>query len=107
MGKFLRTLLLGIGIGLLIAPKRGEETRQLLTQRFQQLSNSLQGGASQSGTLQGKSTSSTTGTGTTSEADSQLKPFAGAAEQHSMMYTPPTGTGTYQPAYPDYVNPEQ
>lgn len=102
MGKFLRTLLLGIGIGLLIAPKRGEETRQLLTQRFQQLSNSLQGG-----TLQGKSTSSTTGTSSTSEADSQLKPFAGAAEQHSMMYTPPTGTGTYEPAYPDYVNPEQ
>lgn len=102
MGKFLRTLLLGIGIGLLIAPKRGEETRQLLTQRFQQLSNSLQ-----SGTLQGKSTSSTTGTSSTSEADSQLKPFAGAAEQHSMMYTPPTGTGTYEPAYPDYVNPEQ
>jgi gas vesicle protein len=102
MGKFLRTLLLGIGIGLLIAPKRGEETRQLLTQRFQQLSNSLQGGASQS-----KSTSSTTGTGTTSDADSQLKPFAGAAEQHSRMYTPPTGTGTYEPSYPEYVNPEQ
>ncbi len=107
MGKFLRTLLLGIGIGLLIAPKRGEETRQLLTQRFQQLSNSLQGGASQSGITRGKSTSSTTGSSATSEADSQLKPFAETAEQHSMMYTPPTGTGTYQPAYPDYVNPEQ
>jgi gas vesicle protein len=63
MGKFLRTLLLGIGIGLLIAPKRGVETRQLLTQRFQQLSNSLQ-----SGTLPGKST---TGTSSTSEADRQ------------------------------------
>ena len=100
MGKFLRTLLLGIGIGLLIAPKRGEETRQLLTQRFQQLGSSLQGGASQ-----GKSTSSTTGS--TGDPDSQLKPFAGAAEQQSMMYTPPTGTGTYTPSYPDYVNPEQ
>ena len=100
MGKFFRTLLIGIGIGLLIAPKRGEETRQLLKDRFQQLGNSLQGNSSQGQSIH----QPTTATG--SQADSQLKPFAESAEERSMMYTPPTGTG-YQPSYPDYVNPEQ
>jgi gas vesicle protein len=41
MGRFIRTLLIGIGIGLLIAPKRGEETRQLLKERFQDFRSRL------------------------------------------------------------------
>ena len=55
MGRFIRTLLLGVGIGLLIAPKRGEEMRQLLTDRFQQLGNSFAGN-----TQQGQSSSQST-----------------------------------------------
>ncbi len=37
MGNFFRGLLFGIGIALLIAPKRGQEQRRLLSERFQKL----------------------------------------------------------------------
>jgi gas vesicle protein len=99
MGKFIRTLLLGVGIGLLIAPKRGEEMRQLLMERFQQMGGSLAGN-----TQQGQSSSQTAANNNSAEA-SKLRHVAEAAEEHSMMYTPPTAN--YEPAYPDYVNPEQ
>lgn len=99
MGKFIRTLLLGVGIGLLIAPKRGEEMRQLLMERFQQMGGSLSGN-----TQQGQPSSQSTASNTSAEA-SKLRHVAEAAEEHSMMYTPPTAN--YEPAYPDYVNPEQ
>ncbi len=37
MKRFITGILLGIGIGLLIAPMRGEETRQQLAERFAEL----------------------------------------------------------------------
>ena len=39
MGRFLRNVLIGIGIGLLIAPMPGEELRRLLSERFQGLTD--------------------------------------------------------------------
>ena len=112
MGRFLRTLLIGVGIGLLIAPKRGEEMRQLLMDRFQGLTGSLTGNstASQSSSNYGTSSSTASSNPATSTNQtpnsSPLKQFAETAEEHSMMYTPPT-SGTFEPAYPDYTNPEQ
>ncbi len=112
MGKFLRTLLIGIGIGLLIAPKRGEEMRQLLMERFQGItgSGSSTGSTSSGQSPTSSSTPSSSQSSTSSSSDnaasSQLKQFAETAEEHTMMYTPPT-TGTYEPAFPDYTNPEQ
>jgi len=41
MNNFLKGILVGAGIGLLVAPMRGEEFRQMLAQRFSELSNSL------------------------------------------------------------------
>nr|BBH95879.1 hypothetical protein KTA_40780 [Thermogemmatispora argillosa] len=41
MNNFFRGVLVGIGIGLLIAPMRGEEMRRLLGERLQQLRDSL------------------------------------------------------------------
>src|SRR5258708_1934555 len=41
MGRFLRNVLIGIGIGLLIAPMPGEELRRLLSERFQGVLRSL------------------------------------------------------------------
>lgn len=92
MGKFLRTVLIGVGIGLLIAPKRGEETRQALTDRFQRLL------ATFSGNAQSPATASA------SETASGLRNLAEKAEKHPHMYTPPS-TASYTPAYPEYVNP--
>ena len=41
MNNFLRGLLVGAGIGLLVAPMRGGEMRNLIAQRFSELRNSL------------------------------------------------------------------
>ncbi len=37
MNNFMKGVLVGVGIGLLVAPMRGEETRRLLAQRFEEL----------------------------------------------------------------------
>src|SRR5260370_1715718 len=37
MKRFIRGVLVGIGIGLLIAPMRGEEMRRLLAERFSEM----------------------------------------------------------------------
>lgn len=37
MNRFMTGLLIGAGIGLLVAPMRGEEMRQMLSERFQEL----------------------------------------------------------------------
>src|SRR5438876_4496963 len=41
MGRFVRGFLVGMGIGLLVAPMRGEDMRQLLRERYVELRNSL------------------------------------------------------------------
>src|SRR5215471_6633415 len=41
MGRFFRGLLIGAGIGMLIAPMRGEEMRRLISERYADLVNSL------------------------------------------------------------------
>jgi len=37
MNNFLKGLLFGVGIGLLVAPMRGEEMRKLVAERFGEL----------------------------------------------------------------------
>lgn len=41
MSRFLNGILVGVGIGLLIAPMKGEEMRRLLRERYQELRSSL------------------------------------------------------------------
>lgn len=41
MGRFLNGVMIGVGIGLLIAPMKGEEMRQLVSERYAQLRSSL------------------------------------------------------------------
>src|SRR5436305_11820087 len=41
MGRFWNGVLVGIGIGLLIAPMRGEEMQRLVRQRYEQLRSNL------------------------------------------------------------------
>lgn len=41
MNNFTKGILVGVGIGLLIAPMKGEETRRLLGERLNELRNSL------------------------------------------------------------------
>jgi gas vesicle protein len=37
MNSFLKGILVGVGIGMVVAPMRGDEMRQLLSQRFQEM----------------------------------------------------------------------
>jgi len=41
MGRFVNGVLIGVGVGLLIAPMRGEEMQRLVRQRLQQLRSNL------------------------------------------------------------------
>jgi len=41
MANFVRNVLIGVGIGLLVAPMRGEELRRMIAARLQEAQNSL------------------------------------------------------------------
>ena len=41
MGRFLNGIIVGVGVGLLIAPMRGEEMQRLVRQRYEQLLSNL------------------------------------------------------------------
>jgi gas vesicle protein len=41
MGRFFRGFLIGVGIGLLVAPMRGEDMRRLLSERYVELRDAL------------------------------------------------------------------
>lgn len=41
MNSFVKGLLVGVGVGLLVAPMRGEEMRQLLAERIEELRSNL------------------------------------------------------------------
>ena len=41
MGRFLNGVLIGVGIGLLVAPMKGEEMRRRVSQRYEELRRNL------------------------------------------------------------------
>ena len=41
MGRFFRGLLIGVGVGLLVAPMRGEDMRRLISERYAELREAL------------------------------------------------------------------
>jgi gas vesicle protein len=41
MGRFFRGLLIGVGVGLLVAPMRGEDMRRLISERYSELRDAL------------------------------------------------------------------
>jgi gas vesicle protein len=100
MNSFLRTLLIGVGIGLLIAPMPGRDMRQLLRSRLQQFF----GSAPENAEMETYEISQDRPSAT----KSALKQTAEAS-----MNTPSEGTlaaeapTSYTPAYPEYVNPER
>jgi len=98
MGKFLRTILIGVGLGLLIAPMPGKELRRILSERFQRMQGSSSGNEPADRYQQVVA-------GQMTEAESNLKDIAETA-----LNTPGKGglfSKPFQPAYPEYVKPEQ
>jgi len=98
MGKFLRTILIGVGLGLLIAPMPGKELRRVLGERFQRMQGSSSGNEPADRYKQ-------VAAGHMSAAESNLKDIGEAA------LNTPGKSGlfgeSFQPAYPEYVKPEQ
>ena len=43
MGRFLNGVLIGVGIGMLVAPMKGEEMRRIVSQRYEELRSNLPG----------------------------------------------------------------
>ncbi|EFH81456.1 hypothetical protein Krac_2180 [Ktedonobacter racemifer DSM 44963] len=43
VGKFMNGILVGVGVGLLVAPRKGEEMRRMLSERFLNQPKSLEG----------------------------------------------------------------
>ncbi len=96
MGKFVRNILIGIGIGLLIAPMRGEEMRRYLAQNFQELLGS-------SPTNEQSTPYSRRIPGKVSPMERNLKGIAEDAIHPGVKDS--LITATFTPAYPEYVNP--
>lgn len=92
MGKFLRTILVGVGIGLLIAPMSGKELRRVISERLQGMQDALD-------------RSQQAAPGHMTPTESNLKDIGEASEntpdKRGMVRQP------YQPAYPEYVKPDQ
>jgi len=98
MNKFFNAVLIGVGIGLLIAPMPGRDMRQLLRSRFQELT----GPSDQTGAYQ------VNGGQQPSASQRDLKQTAETAMNAKTEGTLAAKTpGYYEPAYPEYVNPER
>jgi gas vesicle protein len=98
MGRFLRNVLIGIGIGLLIAPMPGEELRRLLSERFQGVRSSL----SENEQLK-RYTQQFTGN-PSQQPESDLKNVAKTAFENTQGDT--LVKEPFKPAYPEFVDPE-
>ena len=97
MNKFLTGAVIGVGIGMLLAPMPGQELRQMLGERLQDLGNQLARNEQLNEIVQ-------RAMGPESPVERGLKNLATRA-------TTPNAEDTlvkkpYKPAYPEYVNPD-
>jgi len=111
MGRFLNGVLIGVGIGLLVAPMRGEEMRRLMRERLEDLRGSLPDSEQLNQYAQ-------QGVSTVKGAASNLSDLAQQVQQSGQNIassTTPKARGTksgeaatapFPSAYPEYVNPE-
>jgi len=103
VNKFLTGVLIGAGIGLIIAPLSGEEMRQRLLSRMQDTFGSTPIG-DQLGNFQQKLARQTS---QTTDMEQGLKNVgqAGMSSKRPNTLTSES-PGTFTPAYPEYVNPD-
>lgn len=97
MNKFLTGALIGAGIGMLLAPVPGQELRQMLGERLQDLGSQLARNEQLNEIVQ-------RAMGPESPVERGLKNLANRS-------TTPNAVDTlvekpYKPAYPEYVNPD-
>ncbi|HET7638068.1 MAG TPA: YtxH domain-containing protein [Ktedonobacteraceae bacterium] len=136
MNSFVKGLLVGVGIGMIVAPMRGEEMRRLLGQRAQELrgylpeneqvnqyvqqvsdrvtqaSSDLKDYAQQAASKV-KDTSSSLGTlaqqaaGKVKQTGQDVADTTKQAATSAKRSASATDTAPFPSAYPEYVNPEK
>lgn len=97
MNKFLTGALIGVGIGMLLAPMPGQEMRQMLSERLQGLGSQLGNNEQLNQIVQ-------RATGPGSPVEQGLKNLANRATTPNAMDT--LVTKPYKPSYPEYVDPD-
>lgn len=100
MGKFLNGVMIGVGIGLLIAPVRGEEMRRRLGSRLQQMS----GSAPENQQLDDYKRPMSRSTSSTEHAMKRTAESAMNSDAPNTLSS--QSKQPFSPAYPEYVNPE-
>ena len=98
MSKF-QTLLIGVGIGLLIAPMPGSALRQQLRSRFQEFFNSAKENIETATYEIGQNTPSPTESAFKQTAEEAMN----ATTEGTLAAESPE---PFTPSYPEYVNPE-
>ena len=136
MNSFVKGLLVGVGVGMIVAPMRGEEMRRLLGQRMQEMrgylpeneqvnqyvqqvsdrvtqaSSDLKDYAQQAASKV-KDTSSSLGTlaqqaaGKVKQAGQDVADTTKQAVTSAKRNASATDTAPFPSAYPEYVNPEK
>lgn len=97
MGKFLNGVLVGVGIGMLLAPMPGSEMRQMLGERLQTMGTALSRNEQLNEILQRAA-------GPDSPIERGLKNLANRATTNNAQDT--LVREPYKPAYPEYVDPD-
>ena len=97
MNKFLTGALIGVGIGMLLAPKPGQEMRQMVGERLQELGSQL-GNNEQLNQMVRQAM------GPESPVERGLKNLANRATTPNAADT--LVTNNYRPSYPEYVDPD-
>lgn len=97
MNKFLTGALIGVGIGMLLAPVPGQELRQMVGERLQELGGQLASNEQLNQIVQ-------QAMGPESPVERGLKNLANRATTPNAVDT--LVTNRYKPSYPEYVDPD-
>lgn len=100
MNRFLNSVLIGVGIGLLIAPMPGRDMRKVVRSRLEQFWGSLQQNRQMDMYSSGQEHPSATKSALDQTAETSMNVKSGDT---LAAKTP----GSYTPSYPEYVNPER
>lgn len=93
MKRFLISVLIGVGIGLIFAPMPGQDMRRLLSERFSGAANTM------------RSYATTDASTSMSPTERELKNLGEAATHTQAPDT--LVSQPFEPSYPEYVNPER
>src|SRR5438067_10808768 len=102
MGRFINGVFVGIGIGLLVAPMRGEEMRRLVRERIQELRGSMPLNQYPSPTAFKTPATPSNLSDVTQQSAQRLKQTGEQATRTASQRKQGTTTAPFPSAYPEY-----